>query len=168
MQSFRKEAEEDGLGVCVQSQEAKERKEKGKHRRKCRVQRWEGVHRGGMWQGRVYRPQRHRTLWFCSSASARLSWFATVNQKPRWHLQLFKQFVQFSGSMWLTKQQKTILLSSVSYKHGEKEVKDPCCGPLLKHGYGPVDRARIRISPRAAASKLHGGIRSPPLPPLPN
>ena len=131
--------------VCAKS--GGKRKEKGKHRRKCRVHRWEGVLSGGMWQGCVYRPQKHRTLWFCSSASARLSWFATVNQKPRWHSWLFKQFVQFSGSMWLTNQQKTTLLSSASFKHGEEEVEGPCCGPLLPwaRSCGPRQEKKLSL-----------------------
>lgn len=43
----------------------------------------------------------------------------------------FKQFVQFSGSMGMTKDQQKQHFCHQSHKHGEKEVEDPCCGPPL-------------------------------------
>lgn len=66
--------------------EGRGEREKGSRQRKCGVQRWEEVQRGGMWWVSVYGPQTHRTLWLCASATQRLWWVTTANQKSRRNL----------------------------------------------------------------------------------
>lgn len=131
MQSFRKQPEAEGLSVCVckirrQSKEGKEESSSGSVVHRDERESTEEGCGGVVFTG-------HRDTGRCGFVHQHMCLYHGLPQYARnlGHIySFFKQFVQVSGSMWLTKQQKT-LLSSVFYKHKEKEVEAPCCGPLL-------------------------------------